>query len=467
MKLRNGKDMWPFFEPKSVAIFGSLKDGMGLGYGVVKNMLDYGFAGKLYPINPSCNEVMGLKAYSDLNEVVDSIDLAVVITPPPTVPPIIGQCAQKGIKGAVIVSENFAEANKDGTKLQKQLVDITKQRGIRIVGPNTVGILNTANGVVTIPYPIGYEKIRRGGIALCSQTGVAAAQCQPLGDWAYPVSKMCDVGNKCDVNEIDLLNYLADDAETKVIVMHLEDVKDGHGFMEAARKAAERKPVVIFKPGRSEAGARASASHTGSLAVSDQIYDDALKQIGAVRVNTWQEFWDIPKVFEYQPLPKGNRTAIITHSGGIGVMVTDAAIEAGLEIANFSTATLDKLARISPRLARNPIDLGPALSVSDDPISIQGDIMAMAMNDANVDCGTIIVYGGVMAPIPLIVEMFSHLRQRVTKPLTVWVYGSKLSLTVDLRQQLEELGLPTYNDPETAVRALGALVTYADFRRSL
>ncbi len=278
---------------------------------------------------------------------------------------------------------------------------------------------------------------------------------------------MCDVGNKCDVNEVDLLNYLADDAETKVIVMHLEDVKDGHGFMTAAGGAASCKPLVIFKTGRTEAGARASASHTGSLAVSERIYDDALKQAGAVRVNTWQEFWDIPKVFEYQPLPAGNRVAIITHSGGIGVMATDAAAEAGLEIASFSDATLDKLAKISPRLARNPIDLGPALSVSDDPINIQGEIMALAMNDPNVDCGTIIVYGGVMAPIPLIVEMFSRVRQRVSKPLTVWVYGSRVSLTVELRQQLEELGLPTYNDPETAIKALGALVNYANFKRGL
>ncbi|MBM3157079.1 MAG: hypothetical protein FJ004_07310 [Chloroflexi bacterium] len=467
MKLRNGKDLRAFFEPESVAIIGSLREGVGLGYGVVKNMLDYGFPGRLYPVNPSCTEVMGLKAYSDVSEVAESIDLAVVITPPPTVPSIIEQCAQKGVKGAVIVSENFAEANKDGAKLQKQLVDITNNNGIRIVGPNTVGTINTANGLVTIPYPIGYERIRRGGIALCSQTGVAAAQCQPLGDWAYPVGKMCDVGNKCDVNEVDLLNYLADDVETKVIVMHLEDVKDGRRFVEAAGRAARRKPLVIFKPGRSEAGARASASHTGSLAVSDRVYDDALKQAGAVRVNTWQEFWDVPKVFEYQPLPAGNRTAIITHSGGIGVMATDAAAEAGLEIAGFSAATLDKLAKISPRLARNPIDLGPALSVSDDPINIQAEIMAVAMNDPNVDCGTIIVYGGVMAPIPLIVEMFSHVRQRVSKPLTVWVYGSKLSLTAELRQQLEELGLPTYNDPETAIKALGSLVTYANFRRSI
>ena len=309
---------------------------MGLGYGAIKNMLDFGFQGKLYPVNPSGGDVLGLKAYSSIDELSGSIDLAIVITPPQTVPAIIEQCAQKGIKAAVIVSENFAEAGDGGTQLQQQLVDITNRTGIRIIGPNTVGVFNLANGLVTIPYMIGYKDIRKGGIAYCSQTGIAAAQCQPLGDRAYPISKMCDFGNKCDVNEVDLLNYLSDDPDTRVVVMHLEDVKDGRSFIDAARSIASHKPLFILKPGRSEAGARASASHTGSLAVSDRIYDSAMKQVGAIRVNTWQEYWDIPKVFAYQPLPMGNRIAIVSHSGGAGVIAADAAVEAGLVMANFS-----------------------------------------------------------------------------------------------------------------------------------
>ena len=162
MKSRNGSDLWPFFEPRSVAVFGSLKDGMGLGYVLIKNMLDFGFTGRLYPVNPSHNEVLGMKAYPTVNEIADSVDLAVVITPPHTVPTIIEQCAQKGVKAAVIVSENFADAGGDGAKLQQQLVDITTHSGIRIMGPNTVGVFNAANGFTTIPYPFGYDKIRKG-----------------------------------------------------------------------------------------------------------------------------------------------------------------------------------------------------------------------------------------------------------------------------------------------------------------
>lgn len=467
MKSRDGSDLWPFFEPRSVAVFGSLRDGMGLGYVLIKSILDFGFTGRLYPVNPSYSEVLGMRAYPAVTGIADTVDLAVVMTPPNTVPSIIEQCAGKGVKAAVIVSENFADAGGEGTKLQRKLVDITEHSDIRIMGPNTVGVFNAANGFTTVPYPFGYGKIRKGSIAYLSQTGVVLPVCQPLEDRAYPISKMCDVGNKCDVNEVDLLNYLAGDAETKVIMMHLEDVKDGRGFMNAARRLAARKPLLIFKPARSEAGARASASHTGSLAVNDRIYDNAIRQTGAIRVNTWQEFWDIPKVFAYHSLPKGNRLAIISHSGGAGVVATDAAIESGLSIARYSNATLAKLTKLSHRLAMNPIDLGPPLSLTDDPMTLQEDVILTVLNDDNVDCGTIVLYVGTMAPISYIVEMFDRLLKRVSKPMTVWFYGTKLSLVEEVSRQLEELGVPTYTDQETAVRALGALVRYSRFKSGL
>ena len=467
MKSRNGSDLWAFFEPRSVAVFGSLKDGMGLGYGLIKNMLDFGFTGKLYPVNPSYSEVLGMKAYPTVKEIADSVDLAVVITPPHTVPTIIEQCAKKGVKAAVIVSENFADAGGEGAKLQQQLVDITTQSDMRIIGPNTVGVFNAANGFTTIPYPFGYDGVRKGGIAYCSQTGIVLPQCQPLEDRAYPVSKMCDVGNKCDVNEVDLLNYLADDTETKVAALHIEDVKDGRSFMDAARRFAARKPLLIFKPARSEAGARASASHTGSLAVNDRIYDNAIRQTGAIRVNTWQEYWDIPKVFAYHSLPRGNRIAIISHSGGAGVVAADLVVESGLALARYSDAILDKLAKLSPRLAGNPIDLGPPLSLTDDPLSLQEEVIFTVLDDDSVDCATIVLYVGTMAPISYIVEMFDRVLQRVSKPMTVWFYGTSLALIEEVSRQLEGLGVPTYIDQETAVKALGALVRYSKFKSGL
>ena len=467
MKSQKANDLRPFFEPSAVAVIGSLAEPFGLGYGVIKNMLLFGFSGNVYPINPSYRETLGLKAYSTVNMVAEPIDLAVVITPPSTVPSIIEQCSQKGIRAVIVISEGFGEASKDGARLQQQLVDISRRTGIRIIGPNTVGLINTANGLVINPYLIDYASIRKGSIAYCSQTGIIGAQCQALEDKAYPISKLCDLGNKCDVNEVDILNYFADDTETKVIALHLEDVKDGRRFLEAARRTIARKPVLIMKPGRSEQAAKASASHTGSLTGSDHMYESAFKQVGAIRVNTWQEFWEIPKVFAWQPLPRGSRVAIITHSGGAGVVATDVAVEAGLEIATFTAATASKLRRHHPGLASNPVDLGPVSSLATDPISLEDELITTVLNDANVDCATIALYGGSMTPMSFILKMFDRLMHSVAKPVTIWVYGTKSNMMAELSHKLEIIGLPTYSDLEIAVKALGAAVYYARIKSGL
>lgn len=467
MKVRDGNDLKTFFEPESVAVFGSLRDGMGLGYGTIRNMLDFGFKGRVYPVNHNYSEVLGLKAYAAVSEIAEPIDLAVVITPAPTVPEIIDQCAQKGVKAAVIVSEHFAEAGEKGARLQQQLVDIARRTGIRIMGPNTIGTLNTANGLVTTPYLLGYDSIQKGGIAYCSQSGIVAAQCQPLEDRAYPISKMCDLANKCDVNEVDILNYLADDPETKVVAMHMEDVRDGHGFMDAARKLTARKPLLIFRPARSEAGARASASHTGSLAGNDEVYDSVIKQVGAIRVHTWQEFWEIPRIFAQQRQIGGNRLAIIAYSGGAGVVAADAAAEAGLALANFAPATLDRLRRIDPRAARNPIDLGPILSAAADTVFVQDEAIAAILEDDNVDCASIALYVGVLAPVQYIDELLERLMENISKPVTIWLYGTKLSVLEETSRRLEARGLPAFTELEMAVKALGVLAHYSRFRSNL
>ena len=282
MKAHDRGVLRAFFEPSGVAVIGSLREGWSGGYGVIENLLHFGFAGNIYPINPSYSEVLGMTAYPSVNQVTEAIDLAIVIIPPPAVPAVIEQCAQKGVKAAIIVSEGFAEASKEGAKLQEQVVGIAHRTGIRIVGPNTIGIANSANGLVTDPYPTGYNRIRRGTIAYGAQTGIMGAQALALEDCAYPISKMCDFGNKCDANEVDFLNYLVNDPETKVIALHLEDVRDGQQFMDAARKVAAQKPVLVLKPGRSEPGAKALASHTGSLAGNDQGYDNAFRQAGII-----------------------------------------------------------------------------------------------------------------------------------------------------------------------------------------
>lgn len=467
MELQRKNGVSAFFEPSAVAVLGSLKDNGGPGYGTIRNMLDFGFTGKIYPINPSGGEVLGLAAYSSLNEVAGPVDLAMVIIPPPAVPEVIEQCAQKGVKAVIIGSEGFAEASEEGAVLQRQVVDIARRSGLRIIGPNTIGVVNTANGLTTIPYPSGYDKFLRGGIAYCGQSGLVSAHSHPMGPRAYPLSKICDFGNKCDVDEVDLLSYLADDPETKVIVMHLEDVKDGRKFVETARKAVARKPVLIFKPGRSEAGARAAASHTGSLAGDDRVYDSAFKQAGILRANNWREFWEIPRVFASQPLPQGNRVAVISISGGGGLVAVDAAAEAGLAIATFTDDTVGKLAKLSPRLASNPVDFGPLITVVDDPLAITEEIISLVLSDEEVDCAAIVMFssmGGAAAPTA---EMLCRLNRNTPKPITVWLFGPVPSVTEELHYRLASRGLATYLDLETAIKALGVAAAYSRIKSGL
>ena len=463
MELRKNSDLGIFFEAGKVAVVGSFKEEWMGGYGVIKNMLNFGFSGRIYSVNPFYSEILGMTVYPTVNHVTDTIDLAVVVTPSKVVPTTIEQCAQKGIRAAIIVSDGFAETRKkEGFKLQQELVDIAHRTGMRLIGPNTVGIVNTVSGLVTTPYFTGYSRIQRGTIAYASQTGIVSAHALPLEDYAYPISKMCDFGNKCDVNEIDLLEYLAVDPETKVIAMHLEDINDGQQFMNAARRVVARKPVLVLKPGRSESSVKAVASHTGSLVGDDKVYDSAFKQAGVIRLNTLQELLEIPRVFASQRLPVGNRVAIVTLSGGAGIMAIDAAMTSGLSIAQLASATTDRLAKISPRIASNPVDVGQLASLLiSDYIPTLESIIATVLADNNVDCAFIVIWATSTSQIPDITGMFSRLKQQASKPMTVWIYTTKLSVKEELSRELEALGLPVYIKLETAVKALGIAADYA------
>ena len=467
MQSCKGNGVEAFFNPETVAIFGSFREWGGHGSGVIENMLKLGYKGRIYPVSSSRSEVMGWKTYPAIEEVDGSVDLAVIITPSSTVPGVIEQCSRKGVKAAVVVSEHFAEAGEDGTKLQQQLVEIASHNGIRIMGPNTIGVLNAHNGLVTNPYLFDSHNIRRGGIAYCSQTGIAAAQCQPLADRSYGISKMCDIGNKCNVDEVDIIDYLANDPETNVIAMHLEDVKNGRRFIDAAQKLTARKPLLVLKSGRSEAGAQASASHTGSLTGNDQVYDAALKQAGAIRISSWQEYWEVPKIFDAGMLPEGNRIGIISYSGGAGVVAADVAVDIGLRVPCFTPDTMNRLSKLSPRLAGNPIDLGPILSSAYDPVNAQDEALTAVLNDDNIDCAVIGMYVGRLAPKEYVADLFDRIVPRISKPFTLWLYGPTLCEVEELARRLEERGVPVYTEFETAIKALGIAVKYVQMRSNL
>ncbi len=456
-----------FFGARSVAVIGSFREEWAGGYGVIKNLLNFGFSGNVYPVNPYYSEILGMTVYPTVNQVADSIDLAIIITPPQTVPTVIRQCGEKKIKAAIIVSDGFAEANREGAELQQHVVRIARNAGVRLIGPNTIGVVNPANGLVTTPYFTGYNKVRRGTVAYASQTGIVGAQALPLEDCAYPISKICDLGNKCDIDESDLLEYLADDPETKVIAMHLEGIRNSRRFIDIARRVAADKPVLVLRPGRSQAAAKAVASHTGSLAGADQIYDGAFRQAGIVRLDTWQEFLDIPKVFASQPLPRGNRLAIVTVSGAAGIMAIDSAVENGLTIAQLSSTTIHKLAKIYPRLIGNPVDIGSGAPIVSDIHRAFESVIAAVLADEGVDCVIVVLWVTSDAEASNIGNVFRQLRQRFSKPMAIWMYGPKLSPKGELTRQLEAMGLPTYLNLETAAKALGIAASYARFKSRL
>jgi acyl-CoA synthetase (NDP forming) len=448
----------PLFEPESVAVVGSFREGRPGGYRVIKNLLVFGFQGQVYPVNPLYNTVFDRKVYPSIREVPQSIDLAVVITSAQVVPEIIGHCVEKKVKAAIIVSDGFAEKDEQGARLQQEVVRIARGSGLRLLGPNTIGVVNPYVGLITSQYGVLYDKIRTGSIALCAQTGLIGPSTMPFEDMQYGISKICDFGNKCDINEIDLLEYLANDPKTKVIAMHLEDIRDGRSFLEKVREVVSKKPVLVLKPGRTKESRKALASHTGSLAGENHIYDSAFKQAGVIRVNTYKELFDLAKIFAYQPLPAGNRVAIITMTGGGGVMAIDAAVESGLVPAELSPETTERLAKISHWLASNPLDLGPAAVVVDNFFSHYEEIVETVSQDRNVDCAAI-VFSGV--PRTLDTQMFARLKTKISKPVAFWIYGPKLSLTEEFARNLENQGFPAYPECEPAIKALGAAFKYS------
>ncbi len=453
--------------PKSIAVAGSLREARFGGHVTTGNLQRFGFGGRIYPVNPQYREVLGLPVYPRVRDIPEPVDLVVTMAGAAAVPGIIADAVHNGARTAIIISDGFGERSQDGKRLQQEVSRTAAAGGLRLLGPNTIGVANPAIGLITTPYRVTYGRMITGGISLCAQTGLIGPQNMPLEETHYGLSKMCDFGNKCDIDEIDLLEYLADDPDTKVIAMHLEDIRQGQLFLKRAKAAAARKPVIVLKPGRSRESRRAMASHTGSLAGEDQVYDGAFRQAGVIRVDSFRELIDIPKVFASQPLPRGHRLAIVTISGGAGVMGIDVATANGLALARFSPDTLAKLAAISPVLAGNPVDLGPGLPAYQVPGGIASRFPAMieaVLHDDNVDCLAMACPWGVRGKIA---EVFGPMVRRQAKTMAVWVAGPSLTIAEEMNREFESIGLPTYPDGDAAIKALSVAARYSRIRAGL
>ncbi|WP_324736638.1 CoA-binding protein [Thermococcus sp. SY098] len=343
-----------FFKPKAIAVIGASNDPLKLGYEVFKNLKKYK-EGRVYPVNVKDEVVQGVKAYKNVKEIPDEVDLAVIVVPKRFVKQTVIDCGEKGVKGIVLITAGFGETGEEGKKEEKELVEIAHQYGMRIIGPNCVGVMNTHNDMNAT----FIMDAKKGDIAFVSQSGaLGAGIVYKTVKEGIGFSKFISIGNMADVDFSELMEYLADDEESKAIALYIEGVKDGRRFMEAAKKVTKKKPVIVLKAGKSESGARAASSHTGSLAGSYRIYEAAFKQTGILVANTIDEMLSMARAFT-QPLPKGNRVAIMTNAGGPGVLTADEIDKHGLKLANLEEETMQKLREFLPPMAavKNPVDM--------------------------------------------------------------------------------------------------------------
>jgi len=453
-----------FFEPKSVAVVGASRNPLKFGHSLLENLLDLEFKGKIYVVNPNADEVLGLKAYPKVSSIDEDVELAIIIVPASKVPEIMRDCSEKHVKGVVICSSGFREAGEAGRKLEEEVMTIAEKAGIRIIGPNTTGILNTSNNFTTSFVPL--PRLKKGNVAFIAQTGLFAAAAfwwivskQPFG-----ISKIIGLGNKCDVDDAEVLEYLAQDEDTRVIAIYMEGVKNGRKLLEVFKKVTRKKPIIILKSGRTAAGMRASLSHTGSLAVKDEVFDAVCKQTGVIRVSgDLDELLDVTKAFALQPLPRGNKIAIITVSGAGGVMAADECAKQDLELAALSNETLRRIRSGMPSWAvvNNPVDIEPLFEVVGPEESIRIALDA-ALEDKNVDSVAVL-----FVAVPRLIPIFNVKnvaysimgRRREQKPMSTHLIGFKD--TVDLyTAQLEEEGVPVYSSIERCIEALGYLWKY-------
>ena len=451
-----------FFEPRSVGIIGSFREGFFGGYTTVKSLLNAGYKGEIYPVNPGYEAVLGLKVYPSLEDVPGRPDVVLIMINAGSVGHVLQECGSRGVRAAIVVADGFAERDQDGVRLQEEIVDIAGKNGIRIIGPNTAGIVNTENGFNPCPYDAGYYRLRRGGVAICSQTGMINPQAVPFPDLHLGISKICDLGNKCDVDECDILEYLETDAATKVISLYLEGIGDGQRLLKTARRVARKKPILVHKPGRTRAGARASSSHTGSLALDDRLFEGFSRQAGVFRLDRFHELFEVPKIFASQPPAQGNRLGIVTFTGAVGVIALDEGARYGLTLARLGPETRALLDGIFPGTGKVPVDLGPVMAAVRDFFPLYPKVLGAVMADENVHALFNILWTGVGAEnTGYFLEAYKALKGKGEKPIATWVYGPEMRRNRALTGDLEELGFPVFPEPETCIKALGFSFQFA------
>ena len=353
-------DLRPFFTPQGVVIVGARRS-PGFGFVLPLSLRKQGWGDRVYLVNPAGGELHGFPLHERIADVPAGPDLAVVIVPAPVVPQALIELGERGIKHAIIESAGFAEIGEGGKALQEEAREAASRYGIRVIGPNCVGVINTANHLHTVE--VVEEAFTPGPVAVIAQSGVFGnILLDGLHQKSLFISKAVTLGNRMDVNECEVLDYLHHDPDTGVIMMYLEGAADGRLLKETLERVTRDKPVLVLKSGRTGAGRQATASHTGSMSGEDEIYEAVFRQSGAIRARSLDELVDMARVFATQPLPPGNRLGIVTSSGSLGALATDTAIETGLELPALEPASVEKVRGVAPQWmnVRNPLDVGPS-----------------------------------------------------------------------------------------------------------
>lgn len=445
-----------FLNPKSIAVIGASERPGTIGKAIISNILN-GYKGEVYPITPSHESVFGRKAYKSVMEVPNSIDLAVVVTPSKIVPAVMEECGKKGIKGAIIITAGFKEIGGEGEELQNRVAEISKKYGLRIIGPNCLGVMNLSEQTMMNST---FLKItpKTGNIALISQSGaICAALVEDAIAQDIGFSAVISVGNKVDMNETDLLAMLENDEQTKVIVMYLEDISDGRRFIEVSRRITKeskhRKPVLVLKAGRTPEGAKAAMSHTGALMGSDEVYDSIFKQAGVIRVDGMQELFDYATAFAKQPLP-GDEVVIVTNAGGPGIISTDALSKYGIKMANIEDIR-PKINKMIPSYGSslNPVDI-----VGDADYNRFDNVLSEVLDHPN--CGVAVVMCTPSATLDY--DGLARVVVKMSKSKGKTILASLMGLAegTENKRIMSEGGVPHYMYAELAIRALKSIYDY-------
>jgi acetyl coenzyme A synthetase (ADP forming)-like protein len=447
------------FSPRSIAVIGASRSEGKLGHAVLSNILASGFQGVVYPINPGAEEVLGLQAYPDIEAVPDEVDLAVVVVPARFVIKALESCGKKGVKSVVIITAGFRETGHEGLLAERRMAEISREHGMRIIGPNCLGVIDTfvpMNASFAVGMP------RSGHIALMSQSG---ALCTSILDIASAqdvgFSRFVSLGNKADVNEIDFLKLWSGDPESNVIIAYLEEIADGAHFLEVTRRLTKKKPVIAIKSGSTSAGSRAVSSHTGSLAGSERAYEAAFKQAGVLRAGSVEDLFDLAMALARQPLPPKNDVAVITNAGGPGIMASDAVERAGLRLATLTKETNDRLRRALPEAASvvNPVDvLGDALA---DRYRVALETVAA---DENVGAILVILTPQFMTQVEETARAVGETVQKADIPILACFMG-EANIQKGMRI-LTSYNVPNYIVPERAVRALRAMADQREWQKA-